>query len=814
MPAQSGLPIITFEQTYSAGNGGGLYADNSHDWLAVYATPTLHGHQLLIEGDDYGYYISHYSFKAVPFNAESAVTYHGEVIPTEGMIIEGNASQADETIPFDFTVESGSNRVWLEDFTVTLSLKNPDGLPANWNNQVHIKQITSVEDFIAGKQYVFRVVSNNEAYGGDGFLVATTEMENNTSINVAEFKRASEIADANSGITTTDMLWTATATSGISTTHAKGQQLSDVVTLSNGGLYFQTRHGNANHNTDTSNGALYVSGTTNGVNHTGNLVYATKLKEHPSNAYFNFAVYPRTHTSLADRGQTFNIAINSNSQDTVTNLTTYLDIFYHSGHSQGFMEIGAGSNGTNYTATNSQFFVVYEVIPDDAKAAITPEYNSFREQFDEYVSAEKPGLNPGDLCESSEYLAIGQAVIDAYDAEPFDYENFMAALDVWRAFPLSLYHISSVERGTIITITGQYNRKYSFNGSTFDFSSAEGKSTFYYTHEGHLVNIGSGLAVKRRAANNSYLDAASTANEHEDFNSADIPVVTFNYTETALYSDKFLFNFDRYNNDGTAVAEGYVYNNPTQTNYNVGNGSAADRATFLHNVNNNIAPWSYTIEYVKELPVAIHADAKGTIIAPIELKRVDDREISTWTASTDAEGNYIFTEVTDDTPIPANTPIVIKTPAAFAGSTVFIRVADKDTLTSLPMAYDNESSNKSFVCSYLLKNVPTTDANNPLYVKDETSQVVSDEHIAFVKAPEGGVINPGQLAFYAIHDKEGDAPEKMTLSLTNGNNGTTFIEEVVDGKLISDVICDLQGRRLNKPMRGINIINGRKVLVK
>ena len=48
----------------------------------------------------------------------------------------------------------------------------------------------------------------------------------------------------------------------------------------------------------------------------------------------------------------------------------------------------------------------------------------------------------------------------------------------------------------------------------------------------------------------------------------------------------------------------------------------------------------------------------------------------------------------------------------------------------------------------------------------------------------------------------------------DGNGETTGIESIFGGNDEETVIFDLAGRRLNKLQKGVNIVNGRKVLVK
>ena len=58
-----------------------------------------------------------------------------------------------------------------------------------------------------------------------------------------------------------------------------------------------------------------------------------------------------------------------------------------------------------------------------------------------------------------------------------------------------------------------------------------------------------------------------------------------------------------------------------------------------------------------------------------------------------------------------------------------------------------------------------------------------------------------------------DEDETITIADSEGNNPTGIEEIAVESEKVQG-IYDLQGRRLSAPVKGINIINGKKVLVK
>ncbi|MDE5660737.1 MAG: hypothetical protein K2I28_07605 [Muribaculaceae bacterium] len=70
------------------------------------------------------------------------------------------------------------------------------------------------------------------------------------------------------------------------------------------------------------------------------------------------------------------------------------------------------------------------------------------------------------------------------------------------------------------------------------------------------------------------------------------------------------------------------------------------------------------------------------------------------------------------------------------------------------------------------------------------------------------------LALVKVGDNKFSRPVVATIELDENGDISTGIKEFDAARNETTVIFDLQGRRLNAPVKGINIINGRKVLVK
>lgn len=67
------------------------------------------------------------------------------------------------------------------------------------------------------------------------------------------------------------------------------------------------------------------------------------------------------------------------------------------------------------------------------------------------------------------------------------------------------------------------------------------------------------------------------------------------------------------------------------------------------------------------------------------------------------------------------------------------------------------------------------------------------------------------ITAYQNGDANHEEADEMTKIINISTNG---IEDLNDSTDASQAIYDLQGRRLSEPQKGINIIDGKKILVK
>ena len=72
----------------------------------------------------------------------------------------------------------------------------------------------------------------------------------------------------------------------------------------------------------------------------------------------------------------------------------------------------------------------------------------------------------------------------------------------------------------------------------------------------------------------------------------------------------------------------------------------------------------------------------------------------------------------------------------------------------------------------------------------------------------------GFRAYFHLHEEMAEV-RAFTMSFGDDETGIELIDnEMGNGKWLNDKCYDLSGRRVNKPQKGMYIVNGRKVIVK
>lgn len=403
------------------------------------------------------------------------------------------------------------------------------------------------------------------------------------------------------------------------------------------------------------------------------------------------------------------------------------------------------------------------------------------------------------------FLAAKQTLTDM-SADATDTEKLEKSRAVFTAY--NSITLNPVPTGKLLQIKYDDTHVYSMTDAYTTFeSAADINSIFYYNAENKLENIGKGLAVtvtgtgNNQALNGVSTSAQNTAGTHGH-------AVTFSgASPNALAANigKYMVTYLSATNAVRAMSYWTSTDDAVEANaaaaHHVGYGSNVDENNSGH------VSWFLTVSEVTELPVAIHADGYGSIVCPVALTAPADA--TTYLAK--AEGEDIkFEEIEEGGVIPAGAHVFIK---AEANTTVNVAVAT-ETADGTQYAHDR------FNGSHLVKELTPAEGTN-VYAKVPVAETgimtfgaTAAEPIKLSKLTaddSGKVTVPAGTAVIslpaALHNDD--------VISVDPNSGiqTTAITEVNAEAARRDVY-DLQGRRLAAPAKGINIIGGKKTLVK
>lgn len=196
--------------------------------------------------------------------------------------------------------------------------------------------------------------------------------------------------------------------------------------------------------------------------------------------------------------------------------------------------------------------------------------------------------------------------------------------------------------------------------------------------------------------------------------------------------------------------------------------------------NNNGYYW--WLEEVTTLPVTVSAAGWATLYAPVALTIPATEGLTVYTAA--VEGNTLKLTALNGT-IPANTPVLIEANAATYNFTIDYNAAAEAQTTDLKGTL--ETINKPGTTIYTL-------------------QKPADKNIGFYK------YNGQTLQGFRAYGENLLGTTSTAEGLIFDKGDVTAIEnvEINDGK--QTVIYDLNGRRVEKMLKGIYIVNGKKVI--
>ncbi|MBQ7634519.1 MAG: hypothetical protein IJS89_02995 [Bacteroidaceae bacterium] len=359
------------------------------------------------------------------------------------------------------------------------------------------------------------------------------------------------------------------------------------------------------------------------------------------------------------------------------------------------------------------------------------------------------GLNQYSLVvESIDYTSQAATIISGLKTAGYTAENLTSAQLMLAGTTLNL------PAAGFYRIKGNTSGTYLASGfasnNKFAMSTATDASTIFYFDGSSLSNFGSGLAngMTGSAWAWVYGDAAST--------------VTFH---------------DGLTNGGYAIQSGTAYF------YDNGDNGSADRGgNLVINSSTNARYTSWYLEAVTELPVSISAAGQATLSLPVAWEV--PYGVTVRYATREHDG-LLTIEDAAETAIAADEAVIL----VGAEGTYNVAVATTGTaLNSLltattPKGVSVETSTKAYILAQQGDNVGFA------LLAD------SDRNIAGFKA-------------YYVSTAAGDAPQFLFFD----EGEVTGINSVNAAAQNGAAVYDLQGRRVNGALKGVYIVNGKKVL--
>ncbi len=211
--------------------------------------------------------------------------------------------------------------------------------------------------------------------------------------------------------------------------------------------------------------------------------------------------------------------------------------------------------------------------------------------------------------------------------------------------------------------------------------------------------------------------------------------------------------------------------------------------------------YSWTITEVTELPVYTGGQSLFAVYSPVALYVTDDLIVYTGAIS----GSTVVTTKESIGEISANTAVLVKNPNEeldeYPDYVYFELNYDAETVAAVAPVNETVAVSGSIYAT-----VATEGTTYYTLQNNTTDAEATVTYLDFM--PKTDII-PGFTAHIA--DSSESAPEYYEVT---GEGKTTEIEEIAVESEKAQGIYDLQGRRLSAPVKGINIINGKKVLVK
>lgn len=313
------------------------------------------------------------------------------------------------------------------------------------------------------------------------------------------------------------------------------------------------------------------------------------------------------------------------------------------------------------------------------------------------------------------------------------------------------------QMGTFLRITGKISGKHLAAGNNndelyrFNMTTATDASTVFYYDGQYLINLGSGLANGLVGNDDGYENGW-----HWVYGTDKASKVTFG--------------------DGNTNG-GYSIQSSSAFFYDAGDTrNAADRGS---SNNGNVRYNSWELAYVDELPIVISAVGYATLYSPVALAIPANSNLEVYTGI--VNGNYLTLVELEGDIIPAQTAVILKGENSY----------NLEVTTGGKAVTDNA-------------------------LKGGLGMATEEGSILTLQQPT----EADAIGFYS-YTGAGLAGFKAYIETEAGIKGLTFdfgttdgIATVEDATKEDAAIYNLAGQRVEKAVKGVYIINGKKVLVK
>ena len=458
-------------------------------------------------------------------------------------------------------------------------------------------------------------------------------------------------------------------------------------------------------------------------------------------------------------------------------------IYLHTNNGNTIVRWEAGNNSSWYLAASDAETAAVEATTgaaDDIEDALY--YNEFSE---EYI-----GEGVGKYTLSEDYAAA-LAAAKAITAESSNEEKHSAA-DALRATYATGATINAPEAGKFYRFKNKYSNKYitsivnDANDLTLVDENANPAETIFYFDGTCVVAWADGKVLGNYNSGESELSWKTVLKGATNEGEITFPgssILGCYYIQTQL--DRRLY--------GGA---------------DTGRGDAVDCAGLTSG-----DKYSWILTEVTELPIAYNEGfVWSTLYSPVQLGLIENKVeayVGTLNAEDPENVTLVVTELKGS--IPANTGVilgVVKSDDIVVDGYVYLPIED-NTADEVASALVGSSYT---VAQEEVATAAEEGVYNFLFQEDSVTDTETDEVSNFGKFNLDMVSDLVGFTAYVTASSI-DSDEVITIADSEGNNPTGIEEIAVESEKVQG-IYDLQGRRLSAPVKGINIINGKKVLVK